>query len=238
MKNFINALAYAFTLGFFLVIATLAIGKIANAGPVETVLDALVNIKGGATGSIVAGKSGRHYILTNWHVCWMESDDDSSLTGTLTNGERVTGMIVLRDAVADLCAVRIHDDTPTLTLAKDQTVRDVMTFGYPEGILTESHGFTKERFQWSYEVPIELVRKCPENTTINYYHDGTVKSCTIHWVNVLTNLYSRGGSSGSPIVDDSGLLVSVMTSQGGVKQGEFSGGIVPPELVKAFLEKL
>lgn len=237
MKNFISAVGYGLTLIFFLVLATIAIGKIANAGPVETVLDALVNIKG-ASGAIVAGKSGRHYILTNWHVCYLDADDDTSITGTLTNGTRLTGVIVLRDAGADLCAARIHEDTPILTLAKDQTVRDVMTFGYPDNILTESHGFTKERFQWSYEIPIELLRKCPENTTINYRHDHTIKSCTVHWTNVLTNLFSKGGSSGSPVVDDSGFLVSLMTSQGGNAQGEYAGGIVPPELVKAFLEKL
>lgn len=238
MKNVIGALVYGIGAALLLLIASVAIGRIAHAGPAETVLNSLVNIKGASSGSVVQGKSGRHYILTNWHVCWLSSSDDMTLIGDLTSGQQILGTIVLKDISADLCAARIHDDTPALVLAKDQTVRDIMTFGYPDGVLTQSHGFIKERFQWNYEIPIELIRKCPENTSINYYHDGAIKSCTVHWTNVRTNLYSRGGSSGSPILDDSGFLVSVMTSQGGRNEGEYSGGIVPPELVKAFLDRL
>lgn len=231
MKNFIKALL--FTLVGGLVVLAFS-SKLSQAD----LRASTVKLNGG-TGAVVYGKSGKKYILTNWHICVLSNYHVTELEAKFEDGQKVSGHIVYTSLDSDLCAALLRDsaDLPALSLARSVKNVEVASRGYPAGVLTESHGILKGKVAWSYEVYPDVVGPCPKASTITYDLRGNVKSCTVRWVSTLTNLYSKPGSSGSPVVDDSGFLVGVISSEGG-GEGVFAGGMVPFEDVKAFMDKL
>lgn len=230
MKNFIKALL--FTLVGGLVVLAFS-SKLSQAD----LRASTVKLNGG-TGAVVYGKSGKKYILTNWHICVLSNYHVTELEAKFEDGRKVRGYIVRSDINTDLCVLSVRDDSlAAIRLASSVKSMDVASRGYPAGVLTESRGILKGKVAWSYEVYPDVVGPCPKASTITYDLRGNVKSCTVRWVSTLTNLYSKPGSSGSPVVDDSGFLVGVISSEGG-GEGVFAGGMVPFEDVKAFMDKL
>ncbi len=241
MLKFLGRLGMAVLYTLVVVLTLLAIALLL---PNPSFADAVSNLRAStvrveqATGAIVFGDSGNRYILTNWHVCQMFRAKEKTLVAVYEDGRRVKGPIVLSDPTSDLCAASIKGNYPALHMADAVLAKEeVYTRGYPDGILHESHGQTKGRFTWNYVFPVELIGSCPEGSKINRYSNGTVRSCTFTWTNVLTNLYCRPGASGSPVLDDAGFLAGIISSQS-ADSNDYAGGVVPPEVVAAFLEKL
>jgi len=229
-------LLFSLSLFAFVVVASYFITKTAHADVTQNLRACTVRVEK-ATGSIVFGKSGQRYILTNWHVCQLFRAKQKSLEAVYDDDTTVFGPIVVSDSSVDLCAAKITDQVPALQMTPHNRVKDVVTRGYPGGLVNESHGYTKERIVWSYELAVELIGTCPENSKVNYYQNGKVRSCTFTWTNILTNLYSRPGSSGSPVLDNEGFLAGVISSHDS-NLSDFAGGMVPTEDVRAFLDKL
>jgi len=188
----------------------------------------------GATGGVVYGKSGKKYILTNWHVCASLKSDD--IVGMYDNGKVLTGHVVSISPGSDLCAAVIKDNVPAIKLAKNPKLDNLLTRGYPSGVVTESSGFATGTETWVYEFEVERIGHCPDTAQVNYDH-GVVYSCTLNWTSTITTLFSRPGSSGSPVVDLTGGLVGVISSEGG-QGNDFCGGMVPYLEVKTFLDNL
>lgn len=193
----------------------------------------------GGTGFIAYGASGKKYIITNWHICTLLSRYNPELEATFENGRKIYGKIIISDPGVDLCAAKLEKDNNFMALhiADVAATTEVFSKGYPAGILTYSSGFTKEKFDWNYAVNIELIEKCPKNSTVTYYPSGSVKGCIIHWSNTLTSLFSRPGSSGSPVVDDEGQLVGVINSHDS-NYSDYAGGMVSFKDVKEFINAL
>jgi S1-C subfamily serine protease len=188
------------------------------------------------SGSIVEGKSGKRYIVTNAHVChctrWK-----GNINATFETGELVVGKIVKQEWASDLCAARVVKDLPALKLAPNLLpLQEVNTRGYPGGRLTESHGRVRGMVDWEFAMDISMLGECPAGSKKQYGFDGVLYSCLFRWTSVVTDLYSRPGASGSPVVDDNGGLVGVVSSW--LAGSDSESGMVPFHQVKRFLEGL
>jgi S1-C subfamily serine protease len=170
-----------------------------------------VHIAAGS-GSIVEGKSGRRYILTNAHVCnavkWK-----GSLTAHYQDGKTITGRIAKSSWAVDLCAAEVKRDTTALKQASRLLpLQKVYTRGYPGHVLSESEGRVGFNIEWSIAFPIEAVGECPKpSEKIRDVRDILI-ACGFRFVSTLTTLYCRPGSSGSPVTDANGELVGVVSS--------------------------
>lgn len=150
---------------------------------------ATVQITGG-TGSLVHGRSGRRYILTNWHVC-IGALYKQTLSARFIDGNVITGTFASADESIDLCAAQVTDKVYALTIAPEVFKKEhITTRGYPSGHLVESAGELLDPVDWEYVIRGRLM---PFSSTT-------------------TTLYSKPGASGSPIVDDNGNLVGVISS--------------------------
>lgn len=187
------------------------------------------------SGFIVEGKSGKHYLLTNWHVCnsgqWL-----GKMAASFESGKVVRGPIVKSDPLVDLCASRVMDDTPALKVAKVlRKGQMIYTRGYPFQVLSESAGQLTDKTTWEFTFDISEVGRCFKGSTEVINGMGNVTGCEVHYTDNITNLYSRPGSSGSPVVDDNGDIVGVMSSW---DSRHDAGGMVTLEAVTEFLKSL
>ena len=187
--------------------------------------------------SIVEGASHKKYILTNWHVC-KSARWKGDLIASYEAGTVVRGKIIKTSPVKDLCAAIAPLDAPALKLAPNSVIGDpVLTRGYPQGIPSESQGIIGGLTHWDYVVPIAEVGECVTGSRKVYHpYDSRLYGCRLLFTSQLTTLYSRPGSSGSPVVNTSGELVGVISSFH--PESAYEGGMVTFEDVKAFLSDL
>lgn len=237
IKNLALAAAYTFVLSTTLMVIITVFSMAARGDAISNLRRTAAHVYN-ATGSIVRGKSGATYILTNWHVCTLSDNASNVLEAKFDNGTSISGMIVANDASVDLCAARVYKRLPALELSKDtQEVREFYTRGYPGGVLYEGHGVIQRKMEWDYEIAIRIIKKCPKGSKIKFWEDGAPRSCLLHWSSVVTTLYGRPGSSGSPVLDNEGNLVGVISSHE-YPDYPFAAGMVPTENLRLFLEKL
>lgn len=187
------------------------------------------------TAALVQAPSGKSYILTNWHVCNAASWANK-LRANSENGELFEGFIIKADMVKDLCAIRVYTARHALSLGSSIHVGDsVYTRGYPLGVLSETSGKVMGRTEWDFDYPIEDVGECKQGSAPIRDGRGNVAYCRVHYVDNVTDMYSRPGSSGSPVVNTQGELVGVMSSWDSSKD---AGGMVKLEHIQAFFKDL
>ncbi len=214
-------------------VAGFILGVAAHAAP-SNLKDTTVHIAVG-TGFIAQGKSGNTYLVTNWHVCNAGSWA-GKMHGNFEGGEHVSGPIVKLSPLSDLCASKLTKRTKSLKIASSlAALEQVYTRGYPFGVLSETSGQFAGVTSWSFTYPIEEVGTCFKGSKPWIGGDGKLKGCTASYTDNMTNMYSRPGSSGSPVVNEAGELVGVMSSWDGNKD---SGGMVTLEQVREFLNAL
>jgi S1-C subfamily serine protease len=187
--------------------------------------------------SLVTAPSGKAYILTNWHVC-LEENWKGQILGRFDNGRAVSGRISKESPLLDLCAALIEGNYPSLTIAKQASFNEkIVTRGYPLGIVTESEGIIGTETTWEHSIEIERVGECPEGFTAERsLANNRIEACTVHWTSYLTSLYSRPGSSGSPVVNAAGDLLGVVSSWHPARR--FEAGVVPLSSVQKFFRGL
>lgn len=188
------------------------------------------------SGSVVQGKSGKRYILTNAHVCncarWK-----GEIFATFEDGKLLTGKIAKSDWGSDLCAARIYGERPALKVGPTLApLEEITTRGYPGGRLTESHGRVHGEVDWEFMMDIEMIGECPNVSKKAYGMNDKLNGCLFHYRSVITDLYARPGASGSPVVNDKGELVGVISSW--LADNDYEGGMVPFSRVKEFLGSL
>lgn len=242
-KTRTTLMVFALSLAFSLTSCFLFFMAKANAAEPIQVRDLLrettLRIEGNGclgSGFITQSKSGKHYLVTNSHVCncarWK-----GNIYGSYDSGELLVGKVVKQDWGPDLCAAIITKDNPSLHLGRVVLpFMEVSTRGYPGGRASESHGMIRGTIDWEYSMGIGELGKCPKSSRSEYGYSGLLEACTFHYTSVVTNLYARPGASGSPVVNDSGELVGVVSSWN--PQAEDEGGIVPFGQLKKFLDNL
>lgn len=187
------------------------------------------------TGFIAEGKSGSKYLVTNWHVC-KSARWSNVLRGSLESGELVSGSITSENPRYDLCAARVYGKYPALVPAESIRVAEqIRTRGYPAMVLTESVGVYIGPQKWTYTYEIGDVGECFKGSKKVYDFQSKIEGCSITYSDGLTNLYSRPGSSGSPVVNQRGELVGVLSSW---NANIDAGGMVNLEHLREFLGAL
>lgn len=226
----------------FAALSVLFISAEANAGEVQAkqLLRATAVLVSGysctGSGGIVRAPNGKQYLVTNAHVCNCAAFK-GKLFSTAEGGELITGRIVKRNWALDLCAAEIPDRAYFLELARTrQFLTRLYTRGYPEGRLTESSGVEMGSVAWVSNFEIAEVGECPPESKVVRGYDGNLKACQIKFITAQTSLYSRPGSSGSPVVDGDGHLVGVISSVD--PDAVFDGGMVRYVDVKKFMDGL
>lgn len=188
------------------------------------------------SGSVVEGKSGKHYILTNQHLCNC-AKYRGNIYATFEDGQQLVGTVVSQNWNSDLCAAHINGYDKALKLGRSLApLTEVNTRGWPGGRLTESHGHVVGTVRWSTDFPIEQIGVCPTKSKPVYGSNDVLAACTLTYVSVLSNLYARPGSSGSAVVNDDGQLVGVVSSWHPGSDTE--AGLVPFSQLKEFLRDL
>ncbi len=181
------------------------------------------------TGFIVIGKSGKKYFATAWHVCEGEWDFRSD---------------VIADPDHDICAIPYEGPKKGLKVAKRYSTHEpIFSRGYPrlgsDRHLTHTEGFWYgvTDYESDYSSPKE--KGCNKGGKIVFEFGSEVR-CERKWIQNLTTLFVRPGSSGSPVVNSEGQLIGIvstydMRSPIFKKEG---AGIVRHMDVKAFFDKL
>ena len=189
------------------------------------------------SGFLIKGRSGKTYLVTNYHVC-IGTMYRGTLFGSLPDGTQARGRVVAQDFRKDLCAALIQaPPAGALTIAKVSWIHeDAYTRGYPQGVLTDSHGSLGEMTNWEYTFPIEMIGECPSPSRKARDIYNTVIGCTISYHSQRTTLFSHPGSSGSPVVNPQGELIGVVSSW--LADKDYDAGIVPLDQVKSFMEAL
>jgi hypothetical protein len=167
--------------------------------------------------------NGHRYLMTNWHVCFFGHPDAARTP--------------IMDPKSDLCVIpQVSDYGAALKMASDVTEgQTIFSRGFPAGSLTESKGVVQDAFKWTYEFPgTDLSeRDCPYE---RIYRRDTYISCRAEYHSIFTTLFGLPGSSGSPVVDEHGDLVGVVSSA--IVARPRATGMVRLKDIKAFLEGL
>lgn len=189
------------------------------------------------SGFIAQGKSGTKYMITNFHVC-LSGSWKGDMISRQDKGPSSRGKIVKQDAACDLCAVEVEQDRDALKIASGLSPQErLYTRGYPHGILTESKGNLASPAIWSYTYPIEDLGTCGKDFQKVFNPiTGRLRGCAITYKSYTTDLYARPGSSGSPVVNDNGELVGVVSSWHPYNNNE--AGMVPYACTRNFLQGL
>ena len=219
--------------------------------------------RSGGTGFLVKAKSGKTYILTNNHVCGLNQDGFLNVIFNL-NPQIYKQKIVARYDKHDLCLIdRIgeiqgidladslsigetigligHPSLQPLTLSRGEFIGGtyidiIIGINIPKnkcpGTVVRNRLFDFE----SLKIPLPLVEvKKSEDIFKDLIDDFLNRTYCVksHYASQLT-AYSRGGSSGSPVVNFWGNLVSVLFA--GNRQDPHESFSVPLSSIKDFLK--
>lgn len=235
MKRLIDFL-FAVAITLVLALILLASRAFAADKAMDQLRQTAVRIEGvscSGSGSIIEGKSGRHYLLSNNHVCNC-AGEKGYFYATKEGGELIKARIVKRSWAYDLCAGQIDVMGPGLKLGRAPApLSAVSSRGYPGGRLVETRGRIGGSTTWTWEAGIEMMGTCPAGVPKLYALNGNVAGCALSFTSTLTNLYGRPGSSGSAVVNSNGELVGVLSSW--KPDSEYSAGMVPYSQLKDFM---
>lgn len=189
----------------------------------------------GGTGFSVKAESGRKYILTNKHICNLADAKgllDIEFPGLKRKYKR---KVIEISATHDLCLVEsLPTFTSSLTVADELTAgTSIFVVGHPKLFaLTVAEGeFIEEasiRVATSKGVnnPVIIPRNQLKLTGGDY--------SVVTYASSRFNVYSRGGNSGSPIVNSRGKVISVLFAGNPRDIRETYG--VPLRFVKDFIK--
>ena len=194
---------------------------------------------GGGTGFAIKGKSGKHYIMTNRHVCEVQAN--GVIRVKVGDEKPIFRKVVYMDSVHDLCLIEGVKGLSPISIGSDLKKGEFLyVVGHP-GLrdLTTSHGeyVGRKTIQLIYEVNTR--KACPgeivELPPIYQIFTGREFVCFRSYTSLATNAVIYGGNSGSPAVNRWGNLIGVVFA-GNTKQ-EHDNYIVPLYYVKRILNR-
>lgn len=195
------------------------------------------NKKGGGTGFLVNAPSGNTYIMTNNHVCGLANE-----SGTLLIDGDYYAHVISHFADHDLCLVSNPLNLPGIDVGTDsRDGQNVYVVGHP---LLEPRAETKGQISGTMIVNIMVgfnipckdkgQRKIDMDPDSLFYAMGVASVCVRDYEAQATTVNILPGNSGSPVLNQDGLLVGVAFA--GREDGPGRGYIIPLKYIKAFLE--
>lgn len=205
--------------------------------------------RGGGTGSFVKAKSGKTFILTNAHICKLQNGNKMLYVQTSGSSKRVPRKVIEIFKQHDLCLVQGFPNIEGLFLAEELSQgENTFTVGHPR--LYELHVAVSQFIAPTTVRLFNSNRFGPSLMPVIFFNFANKKKVNGEdLINELRKLlmvpryrsfptsqfhgYSRPGSSGSPIVNDQGQIVSVLFA--GVQYDNMVTFGVPLNYVKTFL---
>jgi len=194
----------------------------------------------GGTGFAVKGKSGKHYIMTNNHVC--SGVEKNGMARVKVGPERPHyRKVVYKDKEHDLCLISGIEGLSPISIGQNQSPGEFLyVVGHP-GLrdLTVSKG---EYIGRDYIELIEKI-KSPKDCTgqlveapvLYQLFTGQQYVCLKRFESLSTTAVIYGGNSGSPAVNQWGNLIGVVFA--GNTSQEHNNYIVPLQYVKQVLNQ-
>lgn len=195
--------------------------------------------RSGGSGSYVRAKSGKTFILTNKHVCQISN------TGMLLvhdlDGKQELRKIIKMSEKYDLCVVDAGTHKKGLFLAESVEIGETIGIvGHPKlQPLTVSRGELIGYRTISVAGRPDSDGNCSaagfviKNEALISILQNVFGFCVSKHYSGQITAYSRGGSSGSPVVDFFGSIAGVLFA--GNRADQFESYIVPLSSVKDFL---
>ena len=195
--------------------------------------------RGGGSGFFIKAPSGKTFILTNAHVCGLQIN--GHMTVVTQNSRRYYKQKVIKVYDKhDLCLIENIPGNTGLRVSSGLRVGETIgLIGHPKlQPLTLSKGeyiggtVIKIAMNRFFKEPTK--KQCPY--TIEKYNTlfGPIWFCVRELFSSQITAYSRGGSSGSPVVNFFGNIVGVLFA--GNPNDQFETFAVPLEDIKQFLK--
>ena len=175
----------------------------------------------GGTGFFVKAPSGKTYIMTNYHVCQLRNAENMVYITTLGSTRAVPKRVIEMYTDHDLCLVDTLDGFSGLEVGKEPADGDFIAIvGHPKLFpLTISKGqyIGKQKISVAYQkegyanknskyFPVIVSKETNEEGNEDFDPLIEIKTYTADQLIA----YSRGGNSGSPVVNAFGQVVSVL----------------------------
>jgi S1-C subfamily serine protease len=192
--------------------------------------------RSGGTGFSVKAESGRRYILTNKHICKLANSRGELKIEFPGLDRKYSKKIIEINEKHDLCLVESLPTFKTALSISDgiEAGETVFVVGHPK-----LFGLTVKEGEYVEEAKIQVavskgtlkpvVIRAPKKITGSWLFPKLVTFQTSRF-----NVYSRGGNSGSPIVNLKGQVVSVLFAGNRMDVMETYG--VPLKEVHSFLK--
>lgn len=186
--------------------------------------------KGGGTGFLTRGKSGKPVLVTNWHVCRLV--ENGALIAERAKEFEIPVRPRMMDTEHDLCVL---DPAPgkVIKLGKEpHKFSAIYIMGHPLlKPLTPSFGLFSGEIRDTIVYPIEDSGECAKGGTAVGGFFGIGCAVTMDLGDTTAPIFP--GNSGSPAVDANGDLIGVINSSDG-RTGW--GAFIPLRYVRAILD--
>jgi S1-C subfamily serine protease len=197
----------------------------------------VVGQKGMGSGFFVKAPSGKTFILTNKHVCNTTTKEYIKVV-IQPSQEAFESKILQRSEAHDLCLIEAPTDITGLSIASNATAGEsVGLIGHPQGWpLTLSRGeilgpTVIQLVTGVQDLGEEKDGFCPEGEVVDIIFK---QLCVEDRTATQLFIYSKAGSSGSPLVNFYGSIVGILFA--GNPQDQFNSFAVPLYHIKGFLK--
>ncbi len=192
--------------------------------------------RSGGTGFAVKGKSGISYILTNDHVCEVESD--GGVVVLKEDGHPTYAKIIAHSEDSDMCLVKGLSDLEPMDLADFVSSHErLYVVGHPELMhLVVSSGFyvSEQYIDVMTDVTPDKCHGPKYSLSELMTFFGPMQACIAHIYAHSSSIYIYPGNSGSPVMNSSGDVVGIVFA--GSRSTNF-GSYIPLFKVREFLER-